>query len=415
MLKYLLSYRYRTLFLTCFTIVGLFTSRAVMSIGAIAMFANILLDLNYKQTLKEFYKQKELFSLSLILFASLLSLTYSQNVANGFSYVLNKLPFLIFPLAYSKMQKMTKNNFLFILNFFLLIIFGSSLLVAYKYFSNFEQENLLLKQGQAIWVPFNHIRFSAILVFALVSSIYMLYQKGFLEEFKKFRLKYAYVFLSIFFFLLVNVLSVRSALLVLYVSALVSLMVYIVETKSYKLFILGVIMSISIPILSYNVLDSFKNRMDYMKYDWQQILNNKDVGSNSDSRRIISYKLGVEMLKDNFPLGYGTGSTEDEMAKLYEEQYPNIKLNDRILPHNEFLYILIDYGLLGLIALIITVFYPIYSLKNKRDNLFYILFWIITISSLFFDISFEVQIGITFFSLFSSLILKNISNQAKHV
>ena len=52
MLKILLSYKYRTLFLTIFIIVGLVSSKAVMSIGVISMFANILLDLNYKKQLQ---------------------------------------------------------------------------------------------------------------------------------------------------------------------------------------------------------------------------------------------------------------------------------------------------------------------------------------------------------------------------
>jgi len=414
MLKYLLSYRCRTLFLVCFTIVGLLTSRAVMSIGAIAFFANVLLDLNFKKTIKDFYNNKALFSISLLFFVSVISLSYSSDIKYGFTYVLNKVPFLVIPLAFSKMTKMTKGNFIFILNFFVLFFFSVSILVFYRYISNFEQANILLKQGQAIWVPFNHIRFSTMLVFAFISSIYLLLQKDFNKQVFKFNTTIFYSFLALFFFVLINILSVRSALIVLYLSLIISLLFYTIETKRYKILVFGLLLIVMTPILSYKYLDSFKNRIDYMKYDWHQFFNNKAIGSNSDSKRFISYKLGFQLVKKGFPLGLGTGDIHDEMHELYKKQYPDIGRQDRIMPHNEFLYILVDYGLLGFIALLFTVFYPLVSLKNKRKNLLYILFWVVVITPTLFDTSLEVQIGITFFTLFSSLILKHISNQEQY-
>ena len=415
MLKHLLSYRYRTLFLFCFTMVGLITSYAVMSIGIIAMFVNVLLDLNYKKTIKNYFSTKVLFSIGLIFWASLSALSYSSDKAHGLTFVLNNLSFVVVPLAFSKMNKMTKENYLFLLNAYVFMFFITGIIVLAKYFSNFEISNSLLKQGQAIWVPINHIRYNTMLVFAFISSAYLFFQKNLTTRFQKYKLKSFYAFLVVFFFILINILSVRSALVILYLSLLVALLHYTINTKKIKILALGLIFIISVPIFFYYNVNSFKNRINYMKYDWQQILENKNIGSNSDSRRIVSYKLGFELVKESFPIGLGTGSTKNAMYKLYDKLYPNINEEDRLeLPHNEFLYVLIDYGFLGFLLFIIAIFYPLVSLKNKNKHLFYILFWTITITPLLFDLSFESQFGIVFFSLFSSLILKQISNQEEY-
>ena len=55
------------------------------------------------------------------------------------------------------------------------------------------------------------------------------------------------------------------------------------------------------------------------------------------------------------------------------------------------------------------------SIQKKRENIYYIMFWIIACTPLLFDISLEMQIGITFFALFSSLILKQISISESNV
>ncbi len=408
MLKFILSYKYRTLFLSVFIIVGLVSSKAVMSIGVIALFINILLDLNYKDAIVNFYKNKKLFSISLLFFASLVALSYSANVANGFNFVLNKLPLFVIPLAYSKMDKMTKNDFLFILNFFVFVIFFTSLVVLYKYLSHYELANISLKKGNAIWVPFNHIRFNIMLVFAFISSVYLYSQKAYFvfKIFPKF--KYFFLFQSIFFFILIHILSVRSGLLVLYIILLVSIILFFIKNKSYRFLSLGLILLIALPIISYTQIESFRNKIHYMAYDWEHV-NSKQIGSNSDSRRIVSYRLGFQLLKKSFPLGLGTGSIQKEMAQLYAKDYADISLSNRIMPHNQFLYTTIDYGILGLIAICFTVFFPFLTLKNKRENIFYISFWILSIIPLLFDISLEMQLGITFFALFSSLILKQIA------
>ena len=75
---------------------GLVTSRAVVSIGIVAMFANILLyffsepqQINIQ--LKKYVNEKKLLSLSFLFFAALLAWFYSTDKERGLDFLLNKL------------------------------------------------------------------------------------------------------------------------------------------------------------------------------------------------------------------------------------------------------------------------------------------------------------------------------------
>lgn len=409
------SYEYRLYFLVCFTIVGLVSSRAVMSIGVVALFANLLLDFalnpqNLKTAVPNFIQQKKLFSLSFIFFACLVALSYSSQKTIGFNFLLNKLPLLVIPLAFSNLKNFGQAAYQFLLQFFVATLLLSSFVVLYYYFQDSAQANNSIKMGKAIWVPFNHIRYNVMLVFAFITSIYLLSITNKEQIFKRI----LYFTTALYLFILIHFLSVRSGLLVLYISLLVSLLYYVFSQKKYLLASVALLGMVLLPILSYHYIESFRNKINYSKYDYQQFKAN-NISGNSDSRRIVSYQVAWQLIKGNMPFGLGTGSLQTEMNSYYSKHFPELKTEDRIAPHNQYMFTLLDYGVLGLLALLATIFYPILALKNRSKNSLYVLFWLCCTIPLLIDISLEMQIGITFFALFSSLLLKRISTSEANV
>lgn len=393
-----------------FTIVGLVSSRAVMSIGTIALFVNIILAGEYKNTIKNFYAQKQLFAISFLFFAALLSLVFTSNKADGLQFVINKLPLIVMPLALSRFEKIGFGHLYILLSFFVFVALISVSIVLFTYYQNFEMVTDNLKKGQSVWVPLNHIRYSLVLTFAFVSAIYLMIKHAGVFQMKYIYLKYVFGLIAFLLFLTIHVLAIRSGVLTLYLAIFFSLFYYVLKTKKYKIFALSMVLILSVPIVSYFTVESFQNKLNYMKYDWEQYLK-KDIGNNSDARRLRSYQVGFELAKENFVLGFGVGNTKKGINDYYQEHFSNISIENRLSPHNQFLYTFIDYGLIGLIGLCITLFYPIYWLRDKKGRLLYLLFWIIATVPLMYDISLEMQLGITFFALFSSILLKQIADQ----
>lgn len=408
MIHFLKSYNNRTFFLIIIIMVGLIASRALISIATGGLFLNFLLSGNLKQSFRDFIHDKKLFVLSLFLLSSIIALSYSSNIPNGLRFIVNKTYFFIIPLAISRLTTFKASHLNSLLSVFVGIIFISGLVVLINYLGNMAFYNERLRAGGVIWTPISHIRYSLMLVLAMVSSFYLSKNShdifGHVQLIIKKYGKWGWGFIGVFLFILTHLLSVRSGILVLYIVLLFFAVKSVFIKKKYLLGTLLLSLFFLIPTASYHIFDSFKNKIDYMKYDIEQFRKN-DIGNNSDARRLLSYKIGWEIASEYFPFGCGTGELYQITQSHYVKNYPDVKKENRLLPHNQFLWTLAEYGIIGLITLLIGLFYPIMTLNWFKNSLFVAL-WIIVFFSLFVEATFEVQLGISFFTLFYSLLLK---------
>lgn len=99
------------------------------------------------------------------------------------------------------------------------------------------------------------------------------------------------------------------------------------------------------------------------------------LNRDSANGRVLIWKCSMEMLKDQWLVGYGTGGFEKRYMDYqadYFRQTPNspyTKLADDVqYPFNEFLYIGINYGCIGLL-LVLLLFYGLYKSYKKNPSL----------------------------------------------
>jgi O-antigen ligase len=398
----LTTYNKTTIALIVAIIVGLAASRALVSIATALLAVNIILHiglLNVFENCKKYFYALMLFLLPL---SVLVLLPFSPNYAQGFQLLAHKIPFLVIPISVVLIDKEFLQQHLYkLLGVFILVIFVSGVFVGTNYLLNFEHYNKLLTEGRAIPTPHEHIRYSLMLSFACLVSIFLAWQKKgilFLND------RRVLIFTSIFFFILIHILSVRIGLITLYAGLLLLILYYISRSKKHFLSVLVLFVFIAAPVISYYTLPSFKNRVNYMLYDFQQ-LENGTIGHNSDSRRIISLKLGVKLFKENTLIGVGVGNIQNKVNETYQELYPTFEEHNRKLPHNQFLYTLVELGIIGGILLLMAFFVPLFFTNFYTLPLYYILACMVFLSMLV-DNTLESQIGITFYALFSTLFLK---------
>lgn len=142
-----------------------------------------------------------------------------------------------------------------------------------------------------------------------------------------------------------------------------------------------------------------------MQHDIHQYTSGMNVSQFSDSRRIVSYIGGVEIWKKNFLFGVGYGDIHEAMDNFYKQYYPQLTdPEDRILPHNQFLWTALGAGLLGLLWLIIVMVLPLTYAANRKEPLFGI-FYLSQCISFMFEHTIEAQIGTAFFIVFMGLIM----------
>jgi O-antigen ligase len=313
----------------------------------------------------------------------------------------HKLPFLIIPMAIGFLSVFNKQVLYKFLYLFIILIFVTALVVLLNYIFHLEAFNKALLQGIPIPAPHGHVRFSLMMVFAGMTSIYFLFSKKIiLHRYDCF----FFAFAALFLFVVVHVLSVRIGILAFYVALLFMLFYQTYASGKYYFFIASLLVLLAIPVLSYKIIPSFKNRIDYMIYDLEQ-MKQGNIGYNSDSRRMISLKVGWEMAMDNLWLGVGAGNLEQAVEEYYQSKFPEVDTHNRKLPHNQFLSVFVELGLIGLLFLLAAIFLPLFYADTYKNSVF-ISLWLIVFVSMWVDSTLETQIGITFYTLFSSLLLK---------
>ena len=128
------------------------------------------------------------------------------------------------------------------------------------------------------------------------------------------------------------------------------------------------------------------------------IKNKKPRFETSLGKRLMYYKNSFSLLKINPILGIGINSFEKE----YENQY-NIPKTKH--PHNNFMFIAIEAGLVGLFLMLLIFYQHIYNSINSRQfNVLKFIFPVFFLFIMLFDNYFLNHNTLTLFCLFSFLL-----------
>jgi len=101
----------------------------------------------------------------------------------------------------------------------------------------------------------------------------------------------------------------------------------------------------------------------------------------------------------------GTGNASEELKKEFISRGYVKGYYDNLNAHNQYIEILLENGLIGLILFMAIFGYMIYIAVSER-NILYGLFIIMMIVFFFFETILNRLAGVTFFPLFSFLLLQ---------
>lgn len=397
-LKY---YTNRTLLLILLVLFGFISSRALISIGTGLLALNLIL--SFKEHKWRFFNKENLGILIALLFflVSALSIFFSPDYQIGLKQLYYRLPWLVIPLSIGAMTA-PKTAFVHaILGFFVLIMTVSGMVVLINYLANYTYITAQIALAKNIPTPLNHIRYSLMVAFAGLVSIYF-----FVKNNTKLSPYDRIIFglTSLFLFSLIHILSVRSGLLGCYLGLVYLIIYFAFHFKKWWLLPIFGILLIATPYIAYLSLPSLQNKVAYMRYDFEQI-EKDNIGHNSDSRRWRSILMATELIKEQPILGSGLGQVENVSKKYYSEHNQNVEECNQKVPHNQFLYTTVEMGVVGLLALFILITLPFYYTGLIRKPL-YTSLWIIVLASCLVENTFESQIGMSFYLLIGSLLLK---------
>lgn len=153
--------------------VGIALSNVLMSIGAIWIISNWLIQADFNSYWQKFKTKKTVWLVVAIYFFLAISLLWSDDVGYGFKDLRVKLPFLVIPLVLATSEPLSKKHFYFLLYVFLGIVLYTSIYNYIRY--NYVLENIHDIREMSVFI--SHVRFSVLINFALFISIYLIYKR----------------------------------------------------------------------------------------------------------------------------------------------------------------------------------------------------------------------------------------------
>ncbi len=295
-----------------------------------------------KFSLKNLLQKREYLLLALLLLVPAISWFWSTDQTYWAERTRVRLPFLILPWVFVNLSALSTRQMQLVIYVLVWTMAILCLGVGINFALHSDTILFGLSEGRPIPVPRHHIRFNLMLATAILGGGW-LWQQGFQGRFAWERK--ALAMLVVFLFAFIHFLSVRSGLAALYTALFFTVLRFIWRTRRWGMGLAILSGMLALLVVAVNTVPSLKQRISYMKYDWEHYRSDEGE-SYSDAERWISLKTGWIMWQENPWLGVGAGDLPRETERLIAERFPKY-LETPKLPHNQFLYILAGTGLFG--------------------------------------------------------------------
>ena len=147
-----------------------------------------------------------------------------------------------------------------------------------------------------------------------------------------------------------------------------------------------------------------ESRLMKILFEYENYIATGNPSGHSVMQRVEYWRTSHYIIKKHFWIGVGTGDMNIAFKDQYDEMDSKLDKQSRLRTHNQYLSIWVGLGLFGLLWFVFVLFYPPIKLKAFR-NIYYFIFFVTFIVSMFTEDTIETQAGVTFYVYFNSLFL----------
>ena len=159
-----------------------------------------------------------------------------------------------------------------------------------------------------------------------------------------------------------------------------------------------------IPNYNFAKSSSIKFRLYQAFWEIENYRRGGNLSGHSITQRLEFWKAAVGIIKKHWLIGVGTGDVRKAFAQQYVDMNTSLSMDFRLRAHNQYLEIMVAYGMIGLIWLLFSIIYPAVKM-GKLFTYSYFIFWAIFVLSLFSEDTLETQAGATFYAFFNAFFL----------
>jgi len=373
--------------------VGLIFSKFLLSLSIIGLLLTGLFSSKKKERLQQLWQNPSYWTTIFIFFIILVSALLSDNQSVAWVRVRVTLPLLALPIGFALLPPFSKRQFQQILSLFIYLMTIVSAGVLINYLIHFEEMQLLLRASGTIPTPNDeHIRFSLKMNLAVFAGIWLL-QQGFYwkSKYEKWLLG------GCLFFLIacIHIFSVRIGWLVLYVGLGIVAIYGILRYRKYGLGVGLLIAMLTLPYLAVNYIPSIRTKYRLTVHNIH-LYQRGEIHEYSDTRRLLSYQIALQVAQKSPFLGVGIGDLRDHQAAIYKKNYPDQKV---MYPHNMLLTFYAATGIVGLLLFLGCFLAPLFY-RSQYKNLFFLLFFATITTSFLTENTLLATIGVSLYGYF---------------
>jgi O-antigen ligase len=245
-----------------------------------------------------------------------------------------------------------------------------------------------------------HIYFSLMLGFACLAGLYLL---RVVQEDRRIRI--ALALLTFFNLIFLHVIGARTGLVGFYAALIAGLFYFMLARRQVVAGLLGLALMAVAATLTFTLVPSMKNRLDNTRTDMQRYRAGKDINHYSVSMRLEALKTARKVFTKSPIVGVGAGDIRPAIEAQYEQDRSPLLIENRHLPHNQFVETAVMLGIIGLLLLSLIFAWPTLYRAYELRGLFAV-FMVLCLVSFQFESVLERQVGLTFFVLFYMLLAR---------
>lgn len=386
------------------------------TIGIIGILLGWLISFRPKLAIRSFTSNLPLLFVFALFILGMLSYFYTENTKEWGLLTVLKLPTFLLPLALGTSAHFTSKHrrhwlltFAFSTAFSCLILFGSGL---YRYIQDPSQD-YFYHQAFVVYNLISVHYFSMYCIFAFVILLYF-YLK---QPPQKGGLKPLY-WLS--FLLLIAALysgAARMQIATFVIAILAFITWYFSGKLKFGKLLLYQLTAVAGVILLVMAIPSSRKRVIETYREWMVL--EGMTNQYQTNHRVFIWRDGLKVIKNHTWLGTGMGSADDELyeylkletAEFWRGNTPYTLADSKYNFHNSYLQHWAALGILGLLLLLLALFWPFIK-WGSYPFLTYIFLLILSIS-LITESMLERQAGTLFFAFFYAIMVSNLSGKVR--
>ena len=306
---------------------GLFVSRALLSVSSILLLLVFIVQAKERQDWKRI-----LLGASLIILPVLISGLWSNNLAEWSRTLEVKLPLITIGLAIAT-ARICLRAWRWITATLLILTTLGTFWSTWQYLQHTNEILQNYLKAKVMPTPLNddHIRFSWLIVLVIILSLKLI--KG--DTIKLVR--YSAFVMCAWLVIYLHLLAAKTGLVCLYAATIMFIAHYIFSRKKWLQGLALIAFMIFAPVIAYVSMPSFRNRLQYVQYDFSNYSKGNFIPGLSDGARVLSLKAGWAITNQHPYTGTGFGDMKPAISKWHLQHYANTFEYERFLPLNEWL------------------------------------------------------------------------------